>query len=225
MRAIGVNPLAARHACIGAVLIAAAIASPVIAARPADTPGCKTIDELYAAYKKATENRDWRTLFLLGTPERQNTDILIFAVSAATSNDATFRSLVENHGVNWKQFDHAWTTEDNQRLMREGPALAASLGKQARNKVGLFVAAQSYLAKRGDLLSTEVQELKNLVRHGATAEGESNERNTCIERTFDAQGSQTGQVQRTLSVKSRLWFRQIGGHWYLATENETSVAK
>jgi hypothetical protein len=223
MRATGANQLAAR--CLGAVLIAA-VASPAIADRPADALGHKTIEELYAAYKEATEKRDWKALFLLSTPERQNADILMLAVSAATSNDATLRRLVEEHGVDWRQLDHAWTTEDNQRLMREAPALAASIGKKVRDKVGLFVVAQSHLlAKRSDLLSTEVQELKNLVRRGAMAVGESNERNTCIERTFDARGNQTGQVRRALSVKSRLWFRQINGHWYLATENATFGAK
>jgi hypothetical protein len=210
---------------LGIVLICATTALVVLADRPPDAQGYKTIEELFGAYKKATEDRDWKSLFLLGTRERQDSEILMLAVSAATSNDATLRTLVEKHGANWKQFDHAWTEADNQRFIREYPALAASFGKQVTKRVELFVAAQSYIDKKGDPSSTKVHELKNLVRHGATAAGESIESRTCIERHDDTRGNQTRQIPRTVSVRSRLWFRHIDGHWYLATENEITPAK
>ena len=197
----------------------------VLADRPPDSRGYKTIEELFSAYKKATEDRDWRALFLLGIPERQDSDLLMLAVSAAASNDETLRSLVEKHGANWKQFNHAWTEADNQRFMREYPAVAASLGKQVTQKPEMFAAARSYIAKKSDPSSTEVHELKNLVRHGATAVGESIESRTCIERQLDAAGNETRRFPRTFSVKSRLWFRQIDGRWYLATGDEITPAR
>lgn len=195
----------------------------VMADSPPDGPHYNTIDELFTAYKKATEDRDWKTLFLLGTPEQQNVRILDIAVNAATSSDGTLRSLVEKHGGNWKQFDHAWTEEDNQRFMREYPAVAASLGKQVTQKLELFVAAQSHIYRNGDPWSTRVHELINVVHRGATAVGESMECRTSIERHYDVQGNPTRQIPRTVSVRSRLWFRQIDGHWFLAAETEVAT--
>ncbi len=214
-----------RYLCLGVLLTCGTTALVVLADGPPDSRGAKTIEELFSAYKKATEDGDWKALFLLGTPERQDSDLLMVAVGTAASNDETLRSLVEKHGANWKQFDHAWTEADNQRFLREYPAIAASLGKQVTEKPEMFAAAQSYIAKKSEPSSTKVHELRNLARHGATAVGESLESRTCIERHYDAQGNQTGLVPRTFSVKSRLWFRQIDGRWYLATENEITPAK
>lgn len=201
-------------------LIAANVSLVAMADGPSGKQGSRTIDELFSAYRKATEDRDWKTLFLLGTPERQDSDILMLIVSAATSNDATLKSLVERHGGNWRQFDHAWTEADNQRFMREYSTIAASVGKDVKNKPELFVAAKSYIDKNGGPTSSTVHELRNVIRHGATAVGEAIESRMFVERSSDAHGSQIGQVSRTARVTSRLWFRQIDGYWYLATENE-----
>jgi hypothetical protein len=192
---------------------------------PADSQGYKTIEELFAAYKKAQENHDWKKLFLLGTPERQDSEILSLVISAATSNDVALKNLVEKHGANWKQFDHEWTDGDRQRLMREFPSLAASIGKQVRNKPELMAAAEGYIYKKGDPWSTQVHQLTNLVRHGTTAEGVSFESQTSTVRSYDAQGNKTGQASQTSPRSSRLWFRQIDRRWYLATENEITPEK
>ncbi len=149
-----------RCLCIGILLTLAETPSNVVADTPHDAHTYKTVDELFSAYKKATEGRDWKSLFLLGTPERQDSEILMLAVGAATSSDATLRSLVEKHGLNWKQFDHPWTEADNRRLRQEYPALAASVAKQVREKPELFAEATNYINKKSDLLSTKVHELR-----------------------------------------------------------------
>jgi hypothetical protein len=213
-----------RRLYLGIVLIGIAVPSIAMAGEPSDRRGFKTIDELFAAYKKATEERDWKALFLLGTPERQDADILQLAINAASSKDTTFRNIVGKHGGNWRQFDHAWTEAENQRLMREAPTLAASFGKKIKKKAELFAEAWSYIDK-SEPTSVKVRELKDLVRHGATAVGESIETRTCIERQYDAQGNETGRVSRTGSGTSRLWFRQIDGYWFLATGHEVPPAK
>jgi len=214
-----------KRSSFGAAVVAVILVSDLLAAAPANTNGYKTIEALYAAYKSATEARDWESLFLLGTPERQDAEVLMLAVTAATSNDATLRSLVEKHGANWKQFDHAWTDDDNQRFMQEAPTLAAALGKQVSGKKKLFVAATSYLHKKSEPGSTKPRELTRLIRHGTTAEGESIESVTFLESISDAQGNPMGQVTREHSVVSHMWFRQIGGQWYLATQKEMTITK
>ncbi len=211
--------------CFGAAVVAAIAVSALLAAEPANSNGYRTIEELYAAYKSATEARDWKALFVLGTPERQDAEVLMLTVTAATSNDAILRSLVEKHGANWKQFDHAWTGDDNQRFMQEAPTLAAALGKQVSGKTELFVAATSYLHRKREPGSTKPRELTRLIRRGTTAEGESIESVTFLERISDAQGNQTGQFMRTHSVVSHMWFRQIDGRWYLATQKDMANAK
>jgi hypothetical protein len=197
--------------------------SPLVAVAPASGRGHKTIEELYAAYQSATENRDWESLYLLYTPERQDGEILMLAVTAATSKDATLRSLCEKHGANWKHFDHAWTEDDNRRFMQECPILARTLGKQVNGKKELFVAAMSHLDKKREPGSTKPRELVRLIRHATTAKGESVESVEFVERTFDARDNPTGQVMRTHSVVSHLWFRLLGGEWYLATDREIAL--
>lgn len=214
-----------RRCCLAAVLMCAPVAALVMAGTPADSQGHKTIEELYAAYQKATENGDLKALFLLGTPERQDGEILMVAVTAATSKDVTLRSLAEQHGADWRRFDHVWSEEENRRFMREWPAIAATISKHVPNKSELYASAHSYLAKKNDPWSTKPRELKNLVRHGATAMGESVESVTCVVRVTDAQDNRTGQVTETHSVLSRMWFRNINGRWYLATENEMTGTK
>ena len=191
---------------------------------PAST-GYDTIDGMFAAYRTATQDRDWKALFLLGTPARQDGELLMLAVNAVTSKDTTLRRLFEKYGANLKQFDHEWTDADNQRFVREFPARAASFGTTITNKAELYVEARRHLDKNSELLSTQVVELTNVARDGATAVGESRETNTCIERHFDAGGNQTRQVSRTVAVRSRLCFRQIDGRWYLASESEIGSAK
>ena len=156
---------------------------------------------------------------------RQDCEILMLAVNAATSKDATLRSLVEKHGADWRQFDHEWAEAENQRFIRDFPALAAAFGKHVTNKAQLVAAARSHIRKKSDPWSIKVHELRNVVHHGVTAVGESIETRTCIERHQDAQGHETRQIPRTVQVRSRLWFRQIDGQWYIATENETTVSK
>jgi hypothetical protein len=225
MTAAQVNHMMLRCPYLGIVLICATMPLVVLADGPPDSPSYKTIEELFSAYKKATEDRDWKALFLLGTPARQDRDLLMVAVSAAASNDETLRSLVEKHGANWKQFNRAWTEAENERFMREYPAIAASLGKQVTEKPEMFAAAQSYIATKSDASLPEVHELKNLVRRGTTAVGESIESHTCIERQLDTAGNEIRRFPRTASTRSRLCFRQIDGRWYLATENEITPAK
>ncbi len=205
---------------VSIALICATIPLVVMGGEPPGKQGYRTIEELFSAYKKATEDRDWESLFLLGTRELQDSEIVMLVVSAATSNDETLKGLVEKHGANWKQFNHAWTEADNQRLRRDFQALVASFGKEVRNKPELFVAVRNYIEKSGDPAASHVHELKKLVRHGATAVGKSVERRTCVERYYDADGKQIGQFPRTFSTSKQLWFRQIDGYWYLATENE-----
>lgn len=213
------------HCYLATVLACAPVAALVVAGTPADSPGYKTIEELYAAYQKATENSDWKALFLLGTPERQDGEILMIAVTAATSKDATLRSLAEQHGADWRRFDHVWTEEENRRFLRDAPTIAATISKHVRNKSELYASAHSYLAEKNDPWSNKPRELRNLVRHGATAMGESYESVTCVVRVTDAQRNETGRVTQTHSVRSRMWFRNIGGRWFLATENEMTGTK
>ena len=81
------------------VLIAANVSPVAIADGPSGKQGYRTIEELFSAYRKATEDRDWKSLFLLGTRERQDSDILMLIVSAATSNDGTLKFFVgTTHG-------------------------------------------------------------------------------------------------------------------------------
>ena len=213
------------RSCLGVLLFCVTTAFAAGADAPPRSGGYNTIESLFAAYQTATQGRDWESLFLLGTPARQDGEILTLAVNAAASKDAALRSLFEKHGAHLSQFDHEWTEADNQRFVREFSALATSFGKQITNKAELFVAARRYLDKKTDLLSTKVVELSNVVRDGVTAVGESREINTCIERQFDAQGNLTRQISRTVSVRSRLCFRQVDGRWYLASENEIASAK
>ncbi len=191
---------------------------------PPDKPGCRTIDELFSAYKKATEDRDWRALFLLGTREKQDCDILMLVVHAATSQDATLRSLVEKHGAKWRQFDHAWTEADSQRFQHDYPVVAASVGKEVKDKPGLFVAAKSY-GDKVDPTSSQVHELRNLVKHGATAVSEAVGSRTCIERQEDGRGNQIRKVSGSISWTEKLYFRQVDGLWYLAMDNEIASSE
>lgn len=202
------------------ILIAADVSPVAMADEPSGKQASRTIEELFSAYRKATEERDWKALFKLGTREWQDSEILMLIVGAATSNDGTLKNLVEKHGGNWRQFDHAWTDADNQRFMRDCATIAASVGKEVKNKPEFFVAARSHIESSGESASSKVHELKNVVRHGATAVGEAIESRTCIERQYDAQGNRMGQVSRTFPVTARLWFRQIDGDWFLATQNE-----
>jgi hypothetical protein len=179
--------------------------------------GYKTVEELFVAYKKATEEKDWKTLFLLRTPDMQDIAILGIAVNAATSKDATCRSLVEKHGGNWKQFDHTWTEAENQRFTRDYAAIARSFGTTVADKVGLFVATRSYIDKV-DPASTQDLQLKNLAYQGATAEGDAIGKRTCIGRSLDTKGNVIGQFPTTGSLQSHLRFRQIDGRWHLATQ-------
>lgn len=205
-------------------LIYATIPLVTVADGPPDKQGCRTIDQLFSAYKKATEDRDWRALFLLGTREKQDCDILMLVVNAATSHDATLRSLVEKHGANWKQFDHTWTEADSQRFQQGYPDVAASVGKEVKDKPGLFVAARSYVDKV-DPTSSQVHELRNLVKHGATAVGEAVGSRTCIERQEDGRGNQIRKVSGSISWTEKLYFRQVDGLWYLAMENEIAPSQ
>lgn len=213
-----------RYLTRGIFLLCLAAAPSVAAESQPVQPGCKTIEGLFAAYKKATENRDWKTLFLLGTPEQQDCELLMLTVGAATSGDGEVRRLVEKYGADWKQFDHPWSEADNQRFSREYSTIAASLGRQIHNKAEMFAAVRSYIDKK-DPASTEVHELKNLVRHGATARGVSIESRTCMERHYDSQGNFLRQVPSRWSGKSELCFRQINGRWFLATGYEVARAK
>ena len=213
------------RSCLAVLLlsVAAGFAAGADASPASNAYG--TIDGLFGAYQTATQGRDWRALFLLGTPARQDGELLMLAVNAVTSKDTTLRRIFEKHGANLKQFDHEWTDADNQQFVKELPARAASFCRPIINKADLFVEARRHLDKNSELLSTQVVELTNVARDGATAVGESRETNTCIERQFDAGGNQTRQVSRTVAVRSRLWFRQIDGRWYLASESEISSAK
>lgn len=209
-----------RWLCLGISLACNSIALDVTADTPPSSGGYETIEGLFSAYKKATKDRDWRTLFLLGTPEHQDCDLLTLVVSAATSKDDRLRRLVEKHGADWRQFDRTWAEADNQRFIREYPAIATALGRQVKRKPELLVAAQSYIARKSWHSSTEVHRLENLVCHGTTAVGETIESRTCIEPYADVQGSTISRRPRTFAVRSHLCFRRIDGRWYPATENE-----
>ena len=213
------------RSCLAVLLlsVAAGFAAGADASPASNAYG--TIDGLFGAYQTATQGRDWRALFLLGTPARQDGELLMLAVNAVTSKDTTLRRIFEKHGANLKQFDHEWTDADNQQFVKEFPARAASFCRPIINKADLFLEARRHLDKNSELLSTQVVELTNVATDGATAVGESRETNTCIERQFDAGGNQTRQVSRTVAVRSRLCFRQIDGRWYLASESEIGSAK
>ena len=67
-------------------IFCASTAVNVLAGEPPRN-GHDTIEDLFEAYKKAMNDRDWDSLFLLGTAEYQNAAIFQLVVNAAISND------------------------------------------------------------------------------------------------------------------------------------------
>src|SRR6185312_11189373 len=65
----------------------AAASTRGVAEEQSVSPDCKTPEALFAAYKKATNDRDWRTLFSLGSIEYQNGWLMAYAGGAAVSEE------------------------------------------------------------------------------------------------------------------------------------------
>lgn len=182
--------------------------------------GYSSIDELFKTYQRASESRDWKALFSLGTPAYQDQQLLELAVSAAISNDPALRTIADNYGLDWKQFDHPWTEEENQRFTKDSPMLAKQIGEQVSKRAELYVAAHTCIQKASLPSTTKVKELRNLVQQGNNATADSIEINTVTESRLDAQGKVIGRALRDISISSKLIFRKIDGKWYLAMQRE-----
>jgi len=198
-----------------ALALSVALTAVACAENAPSNAGYDSPEEVFAAYKKATNDRAWRNLFSIFTAERQNVEILHIAIQAAVSNDETLRTIVKRNGVNWEEFDREWTEDENKRLMEDMVAVAARIGKSATNRADLYAATRDHIAKVSDPSSLTVHELRKLVRDGATASGEA-------EGTARFSGTQTDNVTNASrqvvsegSFTETLRFRRVAGKWYL----------
>lgn len=187
------------------------------------SPDCKTPEALFAAYKKATNDREWKTLFSLASVEYQNSQLMDYAIGAAFSEEdpmhpeelRTYRAILAKHGVDWKQVRQLVPDE---QISDDNDAFVVPLQRiidRTKSKADLFSEVNDFFASTSDPPSVTVLQMKNLVQKGSTAQCESAERRVVTETTIDAATNVTRKIRREVPATSRLFFRQINGQWRL----------
>lgn len=197
----------------------------VMAQQPAETPPCKSVDEVFARYKQAKETNDWKALFLLGTPEHQREELLWLAVEISVYGDDTYKRLATEYGLDVmamqklvKEYDES-DAEGSVRL-RKFDMDAMPLIERVTKKLEFFEAAKKYVREVGTKGTYGVRELKDVVYQGDMASGVSIESWAVLEEHSDYPNGPVRMVPGTTHIKSELTFRKLNGNWYLATTDE-----
>lgn len=211
-------------------LLALALAGslPGLAQELPRRPVYKTPQAVFAAYKEATNGRDWKTLFSLGTTAYQNAQLMEFAIGAAYSQEdpqhleeiRTYRAIVAKYGIDWREVrklvEDAKSGDDKDAFLVPLERMVDRVEKKAE----LFSAVSDFFAKASDPLEITVRDLKNVVDNGATASGDSIETSIATETATDPQTGRTRKRRIEVEVTSHLFFRRIDGSWYLDVEKK-----
>jgi hypothetical protein len=177
--------------------------------------GHESPEAAFAAYKKAINDADRRALFALFTDERHEREVLHVALQAGTSKDQALRAIVKKYDVHWEEFDRNWTDDENKRLIKEMPTIAARVAKSATNKLELYVAAHNYIAKANNPSVIIVRDLTSIAREGATASAKCTGTTQVVETQSDPVTGATRQITREGSFSEVVSFRQVHGKWYV----------
>jgi hypothetical protein len=214
-----------RHALLALVVVLANSLTGLAQETPRRTE-YKTPQAVFAAYKEATNEHDWKTLFSLGTTAYQNACLQEFAIGAAYSEEdpehpdeiRSYRAIVAKHGIDWRKVRKL---VEEARAGGDQNALSDPLKRmvdRVEKKAELFAAVSEFLSKCSDPVAVTVQDLKNLVEDGETATGDSIETRVVIETSTDQLTKRTSKLRRKGQSSSRLFFRRIDGSWHLDVE-------
>ncbi len=176
---------------------------------------------VFAAYKKATSEQDWKALFALGTPARQSDELLDLVVSAALTEDSAFKALVAKHGGNWNGIV-AQVTDADDAVKRI--RLAVRIAKDIKDKAGLYAAAQDLISRDSLFAPTTVNEMRNFVQNDSAASAQFSETRVAVETQTDNLTKLARKIPRTVNVTGELYFRRIAGRWYLSLPNEAALS-
>ena len=186
------------------------------AGEPPRNSGYDTPEELFEAYRQATNNRNWKTQFALGTSEFQDSQIFDIALGSASSDDPDLAPLFAKHGIDLKQIlKEVSASQGAKDEVDKLGELAARVVKGATNKAELYEIFHQHLVKRG-AGTTTVHEMRNLVQQGSTASCELKETRIAKETRTDFTTGVTSEVPVTFQGTSSLTFRRIDGKWFLA---------
>lgn len=188
-----------------------------VGCRVSRSSGHETIQQVFDAYRNATEKKDWNTLFLLGTPQHQNVVLLTTIIVAAGSKDAKIHAIMEKRGVDWRKFDSdEWAYEDTERYRQKYSTTAESVGRTVRDKAGLYSEMMEYDRVKFDSYSIKVLELKDLVVAESTADGDAIIETIGRHRLLDNAGNPTSKTFLTTgSGRQSMRFNKVDGRWYL----------
>lgn len=194
--------------------------------RAANSVDRSSPESVFAAYKKAVNGRNWKSLFSLKTAEAQNEEIQRIAFFAALEEAdpenpeeiRAYRAILSKHGIDLREVKklvseaeasgdkHAYNKDDFLVPMRR-------IVHRVADKPALFSEANDFCVKIGQPLSVKVRGLENLVVDGSTATGKSIETRCTIATVRDA--FETRRVPQDFEGSSSIRFRNIDGEWFL----------
>jgi hypothetical protein len=180
---------------------------------------------VFAAYKKATNDRDWKALFSLGTTSRQNFELMQIAVGlriqqidpAQPDEIRAYRLILAKHGIDWQEVKklaaEAEASGENAFSSDTFLVPMQRIIDRVTNKADLFSAANDFLSKCSDPVAVTVHGMENLVQNESTATCDSIESHFCTATVND--GRRTSKVRQKVEGTSALGFRRIHGRWFL----------
>lgn len=206
-----------------------AVFALMIATAPAwaeDSVDRSSPEGVFAAYKKAVNDRNWKAVFSLKTIEAQNREIRLIAFMAALEETdpenpeelRAYMAILSKHRLDIREVkklvSDAAASGDKDALNKDGFLVPMRrIADRVANKAELCSEVNDFHTKRGQPLSVTVNRLENVVLDGSTATGKSIGTRRVIATVTVASGTrrEPQDFEGTMSIR----FRNIDGEWFL----------
>jgi hypothetical protein len=187
--------------------------------------GYASPEEAFAAQKKATMEKDYKTLIEAMTPEAQEAAVggIVVAAAMMAPSSPELAKLLDDHGIDESMREMPALSGNPQDMQESLAAMKKMQEKQKalvagmEDKVGFFVAAMGHVEAFGDRFAEKLGQtggqFAELKADAERAQAEAE----LVDLQIDgdrAQGKQRATFRgRTMNVP--MWFRRIDGRWYL----------
>lgn len=226
------NPSCSRPIVSLAFLLSTLLASWASAAERPVAEGFDSPADVFAAYRQASNDRNYQAMFSLGTQRHQHAEILemVLVSLPLAAESSEYQALLNKHGLPSQQLSllyKAWlqlpqTDPEYQRGMDDITRRTAALIKRnVKDLPGLC----TDIRKFGDKLSGNeqtIQELTQLKQTGEIAHGVATSTGRS-KITVKPTGAPAYETTQSFTGTEELVFRRVGGRWFLSLDDDSAA--